>query len=121
MRLRVLYTVGLAALLLAAVSDAAAEPRLTLVDRVPVVLAGTGFVAGTEVVVTVRAPSLVVTRPMRVGVGGGFRLRVPALSLSGRLRCAGGVTIVARPKGGVPILWRPPRLPDCASPPPTPA
>jgi hypothetical protein len=121
MRFLALLTAGLAALLLTAVSDAASEPRLSLVDRTPVVLAGTGFAAGTRVVVTVRTPSRVLTQPLRVGSTGGFRLRLPTLRLTGRLRCAAGVTIVVRPSGGVPILWRAPRLQDCASPPPAPA
>jgi hypothetical protein len=111
-----LVAVAVAGALAANASGAAASPKLTLLDRSPVVVAGSGFASGTRIVVTVRAPSQTVTRSLDVGPGGGFRLRVARLTLSGALRCAGGVTISARIRDGAVVLWRAPRLPDCAAP-----
>ena len=109
------------ALLAAEAAGSASTPRLSLVQRSPVVLKGTGFDAREQVVVTVRAPSLVVRRTVRAGANGRFRAVVRGLSLTGRLRCASGVTIVVKPSRGQLLLWHPPKLPDCASPPLHPA
>jgi hypothetical protein len=117
MRVRALLSVGAAAGVLVAGAEAASEPRLTLADRSPVVLAGAGFEPRQRVVVTVRAPSLVVHRTVTANERGRFRTSISALRLTGRLRCANGVTIVARPERGSLLLWHPPRLPDCAAPP----
>ena len=114
-------SVCVAALLLGANVHAATGPRLTLVDRAPVVLSGSGFQPQTRIVITVRAPSLRVTRTVRTTDGGRFRTTFEGLRLTGRLRCAPGVTIVARPAIGELLLWHPGKQPDCASPPPTPA
>ena len=116
MKARLLGSVGLAALLFGANGHAATGPRLTLVDRVPVVLSGSGFQPQTRVVITVRAPSLRVTRTVRTTNGGRFRTTFEGLRLTGRLRCAHGVTIVVRPARGELLLWHPGKLPDCAAP-----
>lgn len=116
MKARLLGSFCVAALLLGANGHAATGPRLTLVDRTPVVLAGSGFEPQTRVVVTVRAPSLQVTRTVRTTDRGRFRTTFEGLRLTGRLRCAHGLTIVARPARGELLLWHPPKLPDCAAP-----
>ena len=116
MKARLLGSVCVVALLLGANVHAATGPRLTLVDRTPVVLSGSGFQPETRVVITVRAPSLRVTRTVRTTDGGRFRTTFEGLRLTGRLRCAQGVTIVARPAGGELLLWHPAKLPDCAAP-----
>ena len=116
MKARLLGSACVAALLLGANVHAATGPRLTLVDRTPVVLSGSGFEPQTRVVVTVRTPSLQVTRAVRTTDRGRFRTAFKGLRLTGRLRCAAGVTIVARPAGGELLLWHPGKLPDCAAP-----
>lgn len=120
MRALALIAAGLCAVVVAGASHAASSPRLTLVDRTPVVIAGTGFDARERVVVTVRTPAQVVRRTVRTSAGGRFRATVRSLRLTGRLRCAYGVTIVARLQGGELLFWAPPRLPNCAAPPLTP-
>ena len=121
MRGRALLLVAAYAALLVPIAEGASGPRLMLLDRSPVVIAGVGFKAGERVRVTVRAPSLVVERDVRADPSGRFRTAIPRLSLTGALRCATGVTIVARPRAGGLHLWRAPRLPNCASPPLEPA
>jgi hypothetical protein len=100
-------------------ASAAAAPTLRLVDRSPAVVEGRGFPGGGRVVVTVRAPSVRLTRSVVVPRGGTFRLRLPALDLTRSLRCATGVTISARAGTGALVLWRP-RLVDCSAPLPIP-
>ena len=121
MRARALLAVCVCAIAFVTGAQAASVPRLTLVDRSPLVVAGIGFGARELVVVTVRAPSLVVNRTVRVSESGRFRTSVAGLSLTGRLRCAHGLTIVARSQRGALVLWHPQRLPDCAAPPLHPA
>ena len=116
MRLRAILAACACATVTAGVAQGASGPRLMLVDRAPVALLGTGFAARERVLLTVRAPSLVITRTVRAGDGGRFRTTIPTLRLVGRLRCAQGVMIVARRARGQLLLWRPPRLPDCAAP-----
>lgn len=113
---RVLLAVCVCAAVSVGTATAAAEPRLALVDPSPVTLVGTGFAAHERVVVTVRAPSLLVVRTVRAGESGRFRASVPSLRLVGRLRCAQGVTVTVRRAAGQLLLWRPPRLPDCPAP-----
>ena len=114
-RLVVICSIGA----LVAVGGAAASPTLRLVERSPAVVEGSGFTSGTRVVVTVRAPSVHLTRSVAVARGGRFRVRVPELDLIGSLRCATGVTISARVRTGALVLWRP-RLADCPAPLPIP-
>ena len=120
MPLRALLVVCVVALAAVAPLEAASTPRLTLADRSPLVLAGAGFQPGARVVVTVRSPTIRVTRTVRASAAGRFRTKIAGLSLTGRLRCAAGVTIVVRPLRGELLLWHPRRLPDCATPPLTP-
>lgn len=116
MRLRAIVAVCACATMTVGVAQGASEPRLTLVDRSPVALLGTGFAARERVLLTVRGPSLVITRTLRAGVGGRFRASMPTLRLVGPLRCGQGVTVTVRRARGPLLLWRPPRLPDCAAP-----
>lgn len=116
MRMRAILAVCACAAVTVGVAEGVSEPRLTLVDRSPLTLVGTGFAARERVRVTVRAPSLVVTRTARAGDGGRFRASVPTLRLVGRLRCSQDVTVTVRRAHGQLLLWRPPRLPDCAAP-----
>jgi hypothetical protein len=95
---------------------AVSEPRVALVSRAPVTLAGTGFATNDRVVVTVRAPGTTVRKELRADARGRFRTTVSRIALTGALRCATGVTIVARARSGRLALWAPPRLPDCPSP-----
>jgi hypothetical protein len=120
MRVLALVAACLCAVGIVGAAQTASTPRLTLVDRTPVVIAGTGFEARERVRVTVRAPSLVVRRTIRASENGRFRTTIEGLRLTGRLRCAYGVTIVARLQGGKLLLWAPRGLADCASPPLTP-
>ena len=116
MKARLLGSACVAALLLGANVHAATAPRLTLVERTPVVLSGSGFQPQTRIVITVRAPSLRATRTVRTTDLGRFRTTFEGLRLTGRLRCAAGVTIVARSAGRELLLWHPGKLPDCAAP-----
>ena len=54
-------------------------------------------------------------RTLRAGDLGRFRLELPAVSLTGRLRCGAGVVIAARTKGGELVLWHQ-VLPNCPMP-----
>jgi len=120
--MRRLVTIGLGAVALVGAGGAApSSPRLALVDRSPVVLGGSGFDAHERVRLIVTAPSLRVDRVVRAGATGRFRTKLPSLSLTGQLRCAIGVTVVARsPRAGI-VLWQRPRLPDCSAPPSVPS
>ncbi len=120
--MRALVGIGLGALALVGASAAAPSvPRLALVDRSPVVLEGSGFDAHERVRLIVTAPSLRIDRVVRAGATGRFRTTIHKLDLTGQLRCAIGVTVVARSPGAGIVLWRRPRLPDCSAPLPIPA
>ena len=120
MRALARFAVTVAVVALVGASSAAASPGLRVVERSPVVVEGSGFPAGGRVVVTVRAPSVRLTRSVVVVPRGGtFRLRLPTLDLTRSLRCATGVTISARAGAGALVLWRP-RLVDCSTPLPIP-
>ena len=119
MRALARLAVAAAVVALVGAGSAAAAPTLRVVDRSPTVVEGSGFPAGGRVVVTVRAPSVRLTRSVVVPRGGRFRLRLPALDLTRSLRCATGVTISARAGTGALVLWRP-RLVDCSTPLPIP-
>ena len=89
--------------------------RLTVVDRTPLTVVGSGFPAGRSVILRVITPSGAVRRALTSGTSGRIQAAFPRVNLTGKLRCAVGVVIAARVEGGDIVLWSE-RLPDCPSP-----
>ena len=98
-----------------ATTGPARTPALTVVDRAPLTIAGRGFVANRDVTIVVQTPGGIERRTLRAGDLGRFRLELPAVSLTGRLRCGAGVVIAARTKGDDLVLWHQ-VLPNCPMP-----
>lgn len=114
--LRVLLSVALTAACTAtALAAAEPSPTLRVVGRTPLTIEGRGFDAGRSVTLIVRAPGVSERRAPRTSRLGRFRVVVPAVSLTGLLRCGVRVVITARVGNGDLVLWHP-ALPDCPSP-----
>jgi hypothetical protein len=92
------------------------EPRLTVVARAPLVVAGAGFDARVRITVDALAAAVRERRVVVTDARGRFRAPFHRVRLTGRHRCGIGVVIIARAPGGTPVLWRPDGMPDCTEP-----
>jgi hypothetical protein len=78
-----------------------ARPALTLVDRSPVVVRGTGFIARERVLVTVRSGVLRAWQRASASARGAFVLRFDGLRLTA---CTGGTLVATGRQGSVAQL-----------------
>jgi hypothetical protein len=88
---------ALGALLLVGAGTAATTPRVRIADNSPFELAGSGFVAGEKVFVTVEFRSTTYERSVRAGDAGAFRVRFAEVKLS---RCGPDLDIRVRGNRG---------------------
>ena len=107
-----LITAAVACTALATQAGAAPKPALRLVSTTPLVVAGTGFKAGTKVRVTADVDS-VRARTVRVGKGGGFTVRFADAFVFDR--CGVPIVIEARISGNLRALLKRPQ-PACPLP-----
>lgn len=111
----VVVLVALTAAVAAQAATATAAPRLVVVDRAPLTIAGRGFPGHRQLTLFVRSPKTSERRALRSDANGRFRAVIRRVSLTGPLRCGAGVTITVRVKGDGLVLWHQ-TLPNCPAP-----